>query len=200
MTKSRFLMIVVILTIIVIFASCEKSAKKDESQGIASVEKQDKPSFGYDKVVWGASLSDVREAYQISDEIGSKSLFADPNITLLEQENVSDSIRTREFSFISDKLYKVKIRYSSDTDANALANLLSNKYGNSTDSSQQLNYAMGMRGQTDQLIYEKFSPDIVVELVQNQTDMGILGIAKSCEVTYTWKKYYDSYQVSKIDL
>jgi hypothetical protein len=67
---------------------------------------QAKPFTGYDKAAWGVSEQSVRQLYSIRDDVTAKANSDDSNITILKQDDVSDSIYKREFYFIGDKLYR----------------------------------------------------------------------------------------------
>jgi hypothetical protein len=73
---------------------------------------QSRPIMGYDQVVWGTSVSDVRRAYNIADSVSLAVDEQDANLRYLIQEGVSDSISRRKFYFKDDKLYRVWVIYN----------------------------------------------------------------------------------------
>ncbi|GHV27323.1 hypothetical protein AGMMS4952_08800 [Spirochaetia bacterium] len=216
MAKTRFLMIMVIVSIVTIFTSCEKKTEKDATQGTASAAKKDGPSVGYDKVVWGSTLEDVRSAYNIGDEIVAITAEDDQNILSLEQKNVSDSISERTFLFNGNKLYRVWVYYKdgSTNTHTTLVNVLTERYGNPTnyfvEEDGRASPAVALMGgaqrkSTTHTIFERFAPDIEVELLQEITNRSFMnGLSQTSEsviaVCYTWKKFRDEYQASKLEL
>jgi hypothetical protein len=161
---------------------------------------QAKPFIGYDKVAWGASVADVRKAYNIGSEIPSVVENEDKNITTIDQKNVSDSISTRTFMFNGNKLYRVYVTYADSTNGNGLTKLLSERYSNPTDTYSERGLGLGYSVVvTNHYIYGKFSPDIEVELFVEENTLGMFSSTRY-EVYYTWKKFRDAYQASKIDL
>jgi hypothetical protein len=67
---------------------------------VSLIYSQTRPIIGYDKVAWGSSVEDIRKAYDIGEDIELTDIFVwgnDPNIQIIEQENVSDSISRRIF-------------------------------------------------------------------------------------------------------
>lgn len=166
---------------------------------------QSKPFIGYDKVVWGVSVADVRKAYSIGENITVEVDDEDPNIVYLTQEQVSDSISKRQFIFNGDKLYRVWVYYQNGSDSNhdALKGLLEQRYGNRTD----FNIQSGNEGNiffsmpyTDYIsVFGNFAPDIEVQLIHRKGSFS--GMATSeIRVVYTWKKFRDDYQASKLGL
>lgn len=164
----------------------------------AQIAAQSKPFAGYDKVAWGISVEDVRKTYSISNEIAVKVDDEDKNISTLTQENPSDSIEKRHFSFNKNKLYRVNVVYndSSDSNANTLKGLLEQRYGKPTDYRTESQTTL-LGYVTDAItIFGKFSPDIEVELIQREA-FSFLNILS---VVYIWKKFSDEYQAAKLGL
>ena len=61
---------------------------------------QSRPIMGYDKVAWGASVNDVRRAYNMGINIVLQENYEDsPDIAALEQQNVSDRYSKPYISF-----------------------------------------------------------------------------------------------------
>jgi hypothetical protein len=172
---------------------------------------QTRPFIGYDQVAWGASVEDVRNAYNLGNDIVLRpSNTADPNIGVLIQENVSESIRQRDFYFNKYKtgnyqLYRVWVTYSNHSDANrdTLLGLLEQRYGNRTNRQVQ-------SGQNGAIIYDsfiytfgRFAPDIEVELhhqkgtvqgYESRVGYGSLELL----IVYTWKGFRDEYLASQL--
>jgi len=67
---------------------------------------------GYENVRWGASIEDVRRAYNNLQEIRSGNTPA--NVRHFQQKKPNREITTRTFSFHRDELYKVAVIYSND--------------------------------------------------------------------------------------
>jgi hypothetical protein len=174
---------------------------------------QSKPIMGYDKVTWGTSEKIVRETYSIGPDILTEKDKNDPNIYVLKQQNVSDTITERGFWFNEDKLYRVYVEYkdwSSNTMQN-LQNILENRFGSrtgfDTDMQQTMLAFQTVYYKTTISEFGKYSPDLLVELIQGvlytssmeMDSMNLLG-QNSLVVRYTWKKYRDEYQASKLGL
>jgi hypothetical protein len=170
------------------------------------------PIMGYDLVPWGTSVADVRRAYNIGDDIRIRPAQDDPNVGQLVQINVSDAIEFRSFMFNGDKLYRVVVSYK-DTSDNTVQNLLSiieNRFGRRTDydikrgtatvAFQQLNYA------EETSTFGTYSPNLVVELLHRvyyaglEKDTNNLLGQNYLFVQYTWKKFRDEYQASRLGL
>jgi len=167
---------------------------------------QPKPFVGYDKVAWGVSVQDVRKAYSIGDDISAEVDSDDTNISIIKQSNVSDSIYKRDFYFNGNKLYRVIVEYKDGSDATQgqLKNLLEQRYGKTTG----LDFQSGNAG--DGLFFSfpyndtintfgKFAPDIEVQLVQRKYSSRT-GFPPDIYIYYTWKKFRDEYQASKLGL
>jgi len=73
------------------------------------------PIIGYDKVVWGASIQAVTQAYPSIKEKTS----SDASIGVREfiQSNVGNGIEARYFFFYNNKLYKVVVSYEEQREA-----------------------------------------------------------------------------------
>jgi hypothetical protein len=173
---------------------------------------QAKPFIGYDKVAWGVSEKDVRKAYGFGADIIAVVDEEDSNIITMSQKNVSDSIKERDFMFNGDKLYRVYVTYKdpSDTNRENLKSVLVSRYGNQTNydikrdsvtaAFQKFDYTL------ETYTFGKFGPDIEVELQQRMFYAGyendtknLLG-GNSLIVMFTWKKFRDEYQASKLGL
>jgi hypothetical protein len=179
----------------------------------AQVMAQSRPIMGYDQVAWGASAQTVRATYNIGDTIVLEPAADDANIMVLKQTNVSDSIQERQFMFNGDKLYRVWVFYkdTSDSTASTLKGIIENNFGRQTDyniqtGSTAFDYVLFT---TTTYIFSKYSPDLIVELIHTRaksisaTDIFALAIAEntnSLRVCYTWKKFRDEYQASKLGL
>ncbi len=163
---------------------------------------QSKPFIGYDKAAWGITVLEVRNIYSISEDVV---VDEDPNIVLLNQENVSDNITLRVFFFNCDKLYRVTVFYKNGDDANQslLKGLLEQRYGSVTHIDSQSgsygNVLASIPYNEKILIFGKFEPEIEVQLVQRNFGNST-GLGSSINVTYTWKKFRDEYQASKLGL
>jgi len=99
---------------------------------------QSQPIMGYDKVKWGASVLDVRKAYNLGNSYVLQERYENnPDIAALIQKNVSDSIKERIFLFNKWKgnyqLYRVWVEYLDDSTAQNLKTGLANRYGERTD-------------------------------------------------------------------
>jgi hypothetical protein len=191
---------------------------------------QSKPFIGYDKVPWGASIADVREAYGIADTIQIIP-DKDDNISHLIQENAGGSIHKREFYFNGGKLYRVWVDYGWQenpqfTLLQSLKTALAQRYGNPTDTTFQtwdytgenttLIYGLievTFHYTRDDTIYGKFAPDIEVELQYTKAVATSIKAVYSgrpvfetipdqyvIKVCYTWKKFRDQYEASKLQL
>jgi hypothetical protein len=162
---------------------------------------QTRPFIGYDKVTWGSSVEDVRKAYNIGEEITLvENSGNDPNIVRINQKNVSDSISERSFHFNKwnsngYRLYRVTVKYkdASDSAVRTLQGLLETRYGGVTnvDTERSANWYSLIT------IYGKFAPDIEVYIDHTKYYSGR---ENDLWVYYTWKKFRDEYQASKLDL
>jgi hypothetical protein len=174
---------------------------------------QSKPFTGYDKVGWGVSVNTVREVYSIGESIQAVVSEEDENIVTLTQENISDAIIKRQFLFNGDKLYRVWVYYKdiNDNTEKSLQDILKNRYGYPTDFDTKMERS-SLMFQTVYVnlrstIYGKFVPDILVELMylwismpNGEKDTNNLLGQNSLAVCYTWKKFRDEYQASKLGL
>lgn len=176
---------------------------------------QSKPFIGYDKVPWGASVTDVRTAFGIADTIQAEIDKDDKNITRLAQTNGGVK---REFLFNGGKLYRVWVFYNNgefvknpQTDLlQSLKTALAQRYGNPTnttsrewDSTEFVGFTEVTYYYTENYtFYGKFAPDIEVELQYLKGDAfyPIRVTAYQIRVCYTWKKFRDEYQASKLQL
>ena len=65
---------------------------------------QSRPIMGYDQVEWGASVLDVRRAYNLGNNVALQERYENnPDVAALIQRNVSDSIKERTFIFNKEK-------------------------------------------------------------------------------------------------
>jgi hypothetical protein len=170
---------------------------------IVNLSAQVKPFTGYDKAAWGVSEQSVRQLYSIADDVTAQIDNNDSNITILKQNGVSDNIYKREFFFNSNKLYRVIIEYYSGNDAvfSQLKGLLEQRYGTSTG----IDYQTGETGslffsvshRDNIYIFGKFAPDIEVKLIQRKY---YASFPPNIFIYYTWKKFHDEYQASKLGL
>jgi hypothetical protein len=177
------------------------------------------PLMGYDQIAWGASVDDVRRMYNLEANIALKENYnSDSNIAGLTQMDVSESIKNRIFLFNKwdsneYKLYRVWVYYkdTSDNTASTLRGIVENNFGRQTDANIQsgTKFANYVLFTTTTYIFSRYSPDLVVELIHTKaqsisaTDMFAMMAAentKSLGVCYTWKKFRDEYQASKLDL
>jgi hypothetical protein len=170
---------------------------------------QQKPFIGYDKVAWGVSVANVRKAYDISEDIAVTVDEGDTNISRLTQENISASISERQFMFNGDKLYRVWVYYkdASDSAANTLKGLIESRYGRATNFTTGTSKGGGWpaaeftRYET-YTYYSTYAPDIEVFIVQIRAlyDKDLSSAGTALDVCYTWKKFRDEYQASKLGL
>jgi hypothetical protein len=138
---------------------------------------QSRPIMGYDQVAWGASVDNVRRAYNLRNNVALQENYSnDPNIAALVEENVSDIIESRIFLFNrwrgNYQLYRVWVTYrdTSDSTSQQLRSMLQNRFGNITGSSNP--QGVSDKGPFTQRItrFGNYSPDLDVELVlTNQT-------------------------------
>jgi len=179
---------------------------------------QSEPIMGYDKVKWGASVLDVRKAYNLGNSVPLQENYGnqDVNVAALEQKNVSDSIKQRTFMFNKWKgnyqLYRVWVIYWDDSTVQNLLTGLTSRFGESTDidrDSEGGGVALIVR---DTLTFGKYAPELVVELFHtygsgafmtdaNGNFMGNLGrtVSDPLQVCYTWKKFRDEYQSRNVE-
>ena len=188
---------------------------------------QSQPIMGYDKVKWGASVLDVRKAYNLGNSYVLEERYDNnPDAAALTQKNVSDSIKQRVFIFNKWKgnyqLYRVWVEYWDDSTVRNLQTGLSSRFGDRTDfknnSEHQFNNYYIYQ---DVSTFGKYSPELVVELFHTYTnwagggglvihdgsgnvlmnlgsdDVGI-NIPTPLQVCYTWKKFRDEYQARNV--
>jgi hypothetical protein len=167
---------------------------------------QPKPFIGYDKVAWGASVADVRKAYSIGEDIAVEADENEPNIAILLQEQVSNTIEQRIFFFIGDKLASVMDNYKDGSEAtlNQLKALLEQRYGMATDTKSESgsigNIYVNFPYEDTTIIFGKFAPEIEVQLFQRKLKMNIAlnntGIGSNViQVNYNWRKFVEDYFV-----
>jgi len=174
---------------------------------------QSSPIMGYDQVKWGASVLDVRKAYNLGNSYVLQENFnQDVNIASLVQKNVSDVIKERQFLFNKWKgqyqLYRVWVTYWDDSTAQNLKTGLANRYGERTDLKRDSHERLEVWKET--ITFGKYSPELIVELFHaypKQDDFYIpgLGTLKTVmdgviplQVCYTWKKLRDEYQARNV--
>jgi hypothetical protein len=173
---------------------------------------QAKPIMGYDKVAWGSTEAQVREAYGIGPEATHILDQNDKNMYRIVQKNVSDTISERGFWFIDNKLYRVYVEYEDTKDGNVqnLLSVLENRFGRRTDYDiqrgtttlmfQRVNYT------TETNTFGQYSPELFIELIHTvlyaglEKDTNNLLGQNSLIVRYTWKKFRDDYQASRLGL
>jgi len=163
----------------------------------AYVSAQPGPTLGYDRVPWGSSIADVRRAYSIDSAIAATPFPSDPNITEIEQNNVSDSIDNRIFMFIENKLFQVRVEYR-DPSANAAQSLLSalsSRFGERTEHKVEYSSYDSDRRE-DITIFGRHFPELVVEVFHTY----ISNKETYLEVCYTWIEFYSEYYASKVNL
>ena len=177
---------------------------------------QSKPIMGYDQVAWGASVNDVRRAYNIGNNVALVENYGNngPNFAGLTQTNVSDSIARRVFLFNSwssneFRLYRVAVTYRDGSVS--LQNLISgltSRFGNSTDHSRVNSNCVNettSRDTIETIVFGQYSPELYIELIhtrcQHVLDMNTFSIQdlNYFEVCYTWKSFRDRYNSRNID-
>jgi hypothetical protein len=177
---------------------------------------QSKPFIGYDKVAWGSSIDDVRKAYGIGNDIKEEVSEEDENIVTLTQYG---NVPVRRFFFNQGKLYRVCVIYNDEkgesTNKNqedllrSLKTAIVQRYGNQTETDHKSwthQPTLGPYGPVlfNQAItiYGKFAPDIEVTILYTvaTTSYPIQTTMSGIEVYYTWKKFRDEYQASKLKL
>jgi len=170
---------------------------------------QTRPFIGYDQVAWGASVENVRSAYNLGDGIVLQENYSnDPNIARLNQLNVSESISQREFLFNKYRtgnyqLYRVYVTYRNNTDANrdTLLGLLQQRYGTRTNFQVQSGQTVDSRYTDYIYTFGNFAPDIEVQLNHRVGRSLIIDVATAeIWVVYTWKRFRDEYQASQLGL
>ena len=160
-------------------SSKEGLKKIREVQGASSATNNKNITMkGYDQVEWGTSVDAVRKAYNLGNNfVLQENYDNDPNVAVLIQKNVSESIKQRVFMFNKWKgnyqLYRVWVTYF-DASNGTVQNLLTgleNKFGERTDfnkeSKHQFNNWYVYR---ETSTFGKYSPELVVELVHIYTN------------------------------
>lgn len=184
---------------------------------------QEKPFLGYGKVKWGTSIAGVRKAYGIKGKLKDAD---EPGNKYLVQDNVSKSIQARYFVFGPDgKLGTVNVEYNQKAciDVDTLLAMLQKKYDSYTQGEPKSETTKIVPGAevvktTTFYTFEHFLPDIKVkvEVIRNKLDADELAIKKysihldrdplksallpNIIVYYSWPKYWDNYETSKIQL
>jgi len=180
---------------------------------------QSEPIMGYDKVKWGASVLDVRKAYNLGNSVVLEENYEkNSDIASLIQRNVSESIAGRQFIFNKYKgnyqLYRVFVAYfdTSNSTVQNLRNLLSGRFGDGSGS-------LGNKGGT--VAFKKYSPELDVELnliidhviyapngtiytgdpaIAFTTPGYTMGEQRFLRVIYTWTRFRNEYQARGIGL
>ena len=171
---------------------------------------QSNPIMGYDIVTWGSSIQQVRNAYNIGNEIVTASFENDPNIIQITQKNVSESIKARHFMFIENKLFRVKVEYinANDDATQNLFNILESSFGNRTRYNTQTTLGMADRTEwkTETSTFGQYLPELVIELIhrvfysKNVRNTNDLAKINSLYIQYTWQSFYLNYEASKFGL
>ena len=171
-----------------LLSACQKTQTQAQSQS------ESDPIMGYDKVTWGTSIQDVRRVYDISNNVATTPSLFIPNMINLEQDNVSDSIESRTFYFLDNKLCQVDVVYrTSAFTAHELLTALKVKFGESTDFEEKYISPTSFEYTT----YGKYSPELVVCLIRYYD--FVLEEESLC-VSYWGQKFFDEYEASKVEL
>ena len=181
-------------TMLIFVALLLSSCQKTQTQTQAQSQSGSDPIMGYDKVTWGTSIQDVRRIYGISNSVLTNTVPNHPNITSLLQEDVSDSIVSRVFNFIGDKLCQVQVDYKmSSVTEEDLLNALKVRFGESSDFTVEHYGSMSFQETT----FKKYSPELVVRLarIYDSTENE-----ESFIVLYTGQRFIDEYEASKVEL
>jgi hypothetical protein len=168
---------------------------------------QVEPVMGYDRVEWGASVDDVIRAFNLeNDFVFEENFDNDPNIARLTQNNVSQNIIRRYFLFNKwysneYKLYRVWVYYATDSILDDLLTTLTNRYGDRTETRFHFpnilnSYIIGQ----DTYVFEKYSPELVIEILHRYSDNPASKISEPVTVTYTWKTFRDDYLNNYMEL
>jgi hypothetical protein len=183
------------------------------------VSAQSKPFIGYDNIPWGASVEDVRKAYNLGENFFLKEPYwNDYNIAGLEVHYNNSSIEKKVFLFNKwndnkYKLYRVWVTYADEEESNntgqRLINMLTTTYGSVTrtykDNPKRVAFgtASGV-GTATHYLFNKYSPDIIVELTNtyvyaNVIVFGVYQESRSYlnQIDYIWKKFSDSYNAAQ---
>ncbi|GHV16364.1 hypothetical protein FACS189493_2090 [Spirochaetia bacterium] len=149
---------------------------------------------GYGTVKWGDSLETVRTAYEIGEDVETKADKDDPAILTLTQENVSDVIASRMFSFVDDKLYRVTVKYPRTVSSADLSKTLSEKYSLNYDSywdgfglDRQGNFSADLG-----ITWDHYYPHLLVSLTVYELSRY------QHEVRYTWAEFWENYNYAKL--
>ena len=177
---------VLLIFIALLLSSCQKTQTQTQSESI--------PIMGYDKVTWGTSIQDVRRAYGISDTVATYPFPGYPDMVGLAQEEISDSIETRYFIFIGNKLCEVNVVYRRSTiTEQELLTALKVKYGESTGYEEEDWGNLSIKN----TIFGRYSPELIVYLSRRsdlRTD------EEWFMVDYIVQKFIDEYEASKVEL
>jgi tetratricopeptide (TPR) repeat protein len=177
-------------------------------------------NMGYDNILWGASVDDVRKAYNLGENFVLKG-DNDTNIARITVHYNNSSITKKEFLFNKwgdgkYKLYGVWVTYADEKESNnngqSLMNMLTATYGSVTRtyknnpqiSGQSLFGASSAIREVTHYIFNKYSPNITVELINTDVYANaiIFGMYQesrrySNQVCYTWTKFRDSYMATQ---
>jgi hypothetical protein len=120
------------------------------------------PTHGYDAVRFGASVDEVRRAFSLGNNIRLEERHQNnPDIAILVEENVSESISSRIFMFNKwgsngYRLYHVWVIYrdASENTVRGLNNLLVERFGH------------GVENDRGNIVFSQHSPELEVELIR----------------------------------
>jgi hypothetical protein len=151
--------------------------------------------MGYDKVIWGTSIQDVRKAYGISDSVETIPVIGSTYMVNLVQEYESDSIERRVFRFLNNKLCTVIVSYKiPSVSIEDLLTALKGKFGESTDYEDYKGNTITM----EYIIFGKYSPELVVNLTRVYWTYNMEETERN--VWYIDQKSIDEYEASKVEL
>jgi hypothetical protein len=183
-------------TMLIFVALLLSACQKTQTQTQAQSKSESDPIMGYDKVTWGTSIQDVRRAYGISNNIATTTTsYNSLNAVNLVQEDVSESIERRVFSFLENKLCEVDVVYKvSSVTEQDLYNALKVKFGESTGHEEE-KVSISIFEYT---IFGKYSPELVVYLNKFYT---IFEEAEELfSVSYIGQRFIDEHEASKVEL
>ena len=141
------------------------------------------PIIGYDKVVWGATIENVRQFYPDIKEVNNKKIWiansgktAPSGVRVFIQGNVSGGINKRYFSFFQDKLYAVDVDYSGIEEALGvvLYNRLISTYGRFNNEVVGTDLDSGLK-----FFIRNYNRNLTITLSIGVTINDILGASKN---------------------
>ncbi|MDR1802458.1 MAG: hypothetical protein LBQ94_02525 [Treponema sp.] len=180
--------------LLVFFSLLLSACQKTQTQTQAQSQSESEPIMGYDKVTWGTSIQDVRRTYGISNNVATTPSLFISNMINLEQNNVSDSIESRIFYFLDNKLCQVDVVYrTSAFTVHELLTALKVKFGESTDFEEKYISPTSFEYTT----YGKYSPELVICLIRYY---DFVLEEESLWVSYWGQKIFDEYEASKVEL